>query len=505
VVGIPGLRVPVGPLQEEYFGELEPLLDAQGFPTSILIYDTKTYPLSRGADLSSQYRSVAMTRILPALERAIRDENEIRRSQGLSPLQTVDLIGYSQGTVLALDLITRLREIRLKLDAFLKIDAAEWEALMKDPEFIQFYNTARDYVAARNARIQLEKEFETNGDLKVLYRSIEDHMHHDYDQFYDHVMGPDTRYPKFAAAVRKNNADASVMKVSVFDNWILYTEFKDLVPIHLRLFSIAGSIFGSPLANSGYYFVKNYPRISNLFVGKAGIDQLRDTRVGSEHQLLLVKMLADIKKMGTAERAYDNAYFIVGANGEKGDGLVPQPSAHMNGHLLSTLDLDALRAGSSGGLTTETLPPFRVTGIHGYHLPRHGIISHRLGISQIEPNSLILSFLTAFLRKDTAALEKLHEEHGVPLRQFMMEFEIPPAHGLDRYKLKVKGHSKGLKVSKPFNNPSTHVLIVMGAFRSADQSDGKIQFAISKDKEKPIEFEAPVLPGKIDFITVKSQ
>jgi hypothetical protein len=244
---------------------------------------------------------------------------------------------------------------------------------------------------------------------------------------------------------------------------------------------------------------------------------------------------------------------MVGANGEKGDGLVEQFSAHLSEHMLSTLDLEALRKGSAGSLTTETTPTFRVTGIRAYHRPKRGLFAKRLGIAQIEPKSPVLPFLVAFLRKDDAALSILHAQHGVSLRQFMVEIQIPSTSELDRdkagagqvldqgakliqksgagqvldqgaklvqnaidpsqasadkgqkeiLKIKVTGHSKNIKVSKPFDNPSAHVLIVTGAFTSKSVFESKIRFSIEKDGEKPLNFEVPVRAGKIHFVTVQ--
>jgi hypothetical protein len=503
IVALPGFRrVIVEHSQEEYFGHLQPILESEGFPSIILVYDSQAHPLTSGSDLSSESHSIAVTRILPALVYAIRDENKIRQSQGLAPLSEIDFVGFSQGSVLAVDLLMKLRELREQLSAYFQTSEQEYQALVKDPEFRAFNNTAEDYIAIRNIQVQREKDFENDPDFKLIYEHSQGRVLADFKRFYDYLTGPKTHYPKFAEILKKEYQEKSITKVENFENWLNFAQFQALLPIRFRFFSIAGSLFGIPKASGGYTFIKNFPLLACPFIGGAAVDQIRDTRVGSEHQLQLIELLGNIKKIGMTHQAYEGMYFIVGANGEKGDGLVGQSSAHLSEHLLSVLDLEALRKGSAESLKTETLPKFPVTGIPAKHLPSQTFFVQQLGISQMELGSPVLPFLLAFLNKDTATLEKLHEKQGVPLRQFMVEIQIPPTSELKDYQFKVKGYSRDIKVSKLFNNPTTCVLIVTGVFKAKNKSESVIQFSVSRKQEKPLNFKIPVRPGKIHFVNV---
>jgi hypothetical protein len=220
-----------------------------------------------------------VTRILPSLVKAIRGENKIREAQGLTPLAEVDLVGYSQGSVLALDILDRLRDLRARLTTFFQVKAKEYEALVKDPEFRAFNNTAEAYIAIRNIKVQREKDFENDPDLKLIYEHSQRRVVADFKRFYEYLTGPKTQFPKLAKFIRESYQGKDISKIENLDDWLDYAQFQVLLPVQFQFFSIAGSLFGSPEANSGYYFIKNYPALTAyslmpLPVTRSGIRRL---------------------------------------------------------------------------------------------------------------------------------------------------------------------------------------------------------------------------------------
>ena len=197
---------------------------------------------------------------------------------------------------------------------------------------------------------------------------------------------------------------------------------------------MSGSFFGSPTADTTYEALKFLPGgLDKFFVGPAK-EQIKQTRLGSRHHLEFIKrLLEDSEEAGDVRDMHD-AYFIVGANGDKGDGLVDQSSAHLSSHMLTEIQVSELMAQENDKPTaypSRRLPIYPVTGLKVHHVPgRRFIFIKNPGVADMNRKSKTWPFLLAFLKKDQETLNRLHEEHNQKLRQFMVELDLPRAEEL---------------------------------------------------------------------------
>jgi hypothetical protein len=492
VIAIPGLNVPFSGDQIQHFGHITQMLAKEGIPCSIILYDTATHPLKDAADLKDSDYSIAVTRVLPGIAREVERENDIRKSQNLPPLTEVNLVTYSQGSVIALDIRKRLNDFKEEFSEFMKKAGPEWKLLNKDPE-LELYNvTATDYIAIKNIRIQRKNEFDRDYELRNLYDHGTERLARAFDRFQTYLLTPEKlypstplqsgkkmgyprQYPGVVAWFREKYPGKDPADSGALDFTMRYSEYKNLLPINFRYFSICGSFFGSPRANSGYFLLA-FPGLHSFLVDKADMKQIEQTRLGSRHHLDVIKALLDSPLLKDPDDNLKNYYFIVGANGERGDGLVDQSSAHLSKHLYTHVRLtDILSeakkhsdAKDEKPLTFDSryTPTFSVTGLPVYHLPQNKIFHTDPSGPQMEKESKVYPFLLAFVKKNFAGLKDLHAKKRKKLRQFMVELNLPNSQELQGYEFTLRPGSKGVVISGRYFNPSTNTIVWTGVFKS---------------------------------------
>jgi len=312
VAAIPGLNVPFGPEGSFQFGNLTRMLDAEQIPSFVVGYDDKVHPLTRVANLYSDDYSIAMTRILPHLTRAVEQENDIRAEQNVPPLKEVAIISYSQGSVLILDLMLKLLHFEDELGSLKKVMGDEWEVFRADPELQIFREAATDFLTLQKIRVQRQKDFDRDYDFKHFYDRSFRRFAKAYERLRLYLTDPKKVYPNariksgkslFAGKsagyprlypkmvewfAQEYPAMDTEDSISV-DFWLRYVEYEDLIDIKLRFFSMSGSFFGSPNADTAYELLKFLPGgMDQLFVGPAR-EQIKQTRLGSRHHLEFIK------------------------------------------------------------------------------------------------------------------------------------------------------------------------------------------------------------------------
>lgn len=536
VAAIPGLNVPFAPTGSQQFGKLMDMLAEDKIPAFVVAYDEKIYPLPNAAGLYSGKCPIALMRVIPVLSDAIEKENEIRKSQGTSPLEELDLVSYSQGSVLALDVIRYVDAFKWYWQMFIGTADEEWKQLEKDPEFQLFCDDAGNYLALNSIRSQSAERFDRNFSARRFAEKLSEKLIKSFERLRLYLLSPEKvfpgtpiasgdqagyprRYPKVVEYFVKNRSGQNGDDAIPLDFWMQYVEYKQLLNIRLRLFSMAGSFFGSPEANEIYPLYKELPGLSELIVGPVE-GEIKDTQLGSRYHLRVVKDLIDYARYtGKGEEMTPAVYFIVGANGDNGDGLVGQSSAHFSSHLLTEIPLKDLFSSSKAAplhFKSERLPAYHVTGLRVYHIPhRELLFIEKPGIAQIDRESEVYPFLVSFLGKDFDNLHRLHNEHNQGLRQFMVELSLPLGNELKDAKISLKAASRNIKIDRCYYNSAAHTFVWTGLFTNKEdyfdaagagqsRSSANLILTISKGSEKAeVEFE--VNPGTNHFVDIAPQ
>jgi hypothetical protein len=518
VAAIPGLNVPLAPVGAAQFGQLPEMLEREGIPFFIVAYDEKIHPLSAMSGLYSEQYSIASTRVLPILSAAIEKENEIRRSQNVPDLKKLVIVSYSQGSVLGLDVIRGFAMFRLEWLQFIEQVGKEWDRLKTDPEFILLRDSISNFLMIDKIRIERPKEYKRSYDFQRLYRRLSDDSKKAFERFQHYILSPDTNnrsYPKIAKWFERYDTVDKIAPTRMRYFWTSYLEYEQLLPLQLRLFSLAGSFFGTGEANIGYGMLEVLPFRGELLVGPI-VGQVKDTQLGTRYHLEVIKDLFTLSGQVEPERVAENLYFIVGVNNNKGDGLVPEFSAHFSSHLFTEISIEDLlqvSKGKSQSFKVAQLPDYPLTGLKVHHLPgREFFFFEKPGIAQMNEKSKAYPYLMAFIRKDRDKLERLHQSQQQPMRQFMVVVNLPPTGEMNQCGFKLTSASDQVKITGHYYNRTSHALAWTGIFKSdksAFTSAGNlptpsadIVLRISKLKENNIDVRLVIEPGIIHFVEI---
>lgn len=503
IAAIPGLNVPGEPVGHKQFGNLIPLLEKEGFPSFVVAYDEDVHPLSELASLFSQEHSIAINRVLPLLEASINRENEIRRKQKAPPLKEVVLVSYSQGSVLAMDLFRYLYGFQIDWKKFSDRTGEEWEFLKNDPDFLRFKDKAENFLVLKTILAGNEKRYFQDYILQRysdrLSRDLADSIAHMKDYF----VSPEKIYPALSiASGKKPGYPRRYPKILAWMKetgdpitfWMKYVELEPSLSVQFRFFSMAGSFFGSPEANRTMAFLHMLPPgLQNFFVGHSE-DQILDTRLGTRNHLNLIKAILKYKKEMPDADLSQNAYFIVGAHGHQGDGLVSQSSAHLSSHFYSRLPMSNMRE----EIQTEKLPRVGVTGLPVYHLPGKRLFAPDYEAVAFIQNKkdIVYPFLVAFIKKDMNVLNALCRKKAKPLVQFMVMLDLPLSGELDQHRFELKPRSKAIKLDGRYDNKSSHAIVWTGYFKGKKAfAKSSVRLLISKEGKRIKAIDLPVLPG----------
>ena len=518
VAAIPGLNVPFSPVGAAQFGQLPEMLERDGIPSFIVAYDEKTHPLSEISGLYSEQYSIASTRVLPILSAAIEKENEIRRSQNVPDLKELVIVSYSQGSVLGLDVIRGFAIFRQEWLSFQQQSGDEWDRLRNDPEFILLRDSVSNFLMIDKIRIERLKEYKRSYNFQRLYRQLSQDSKKAFERFKQYLMPTDVNSTPYPATTRwflGDDVNNDVTTAGMYDFWRQYVEYERLLPVQLRLFSLAGSFFGTGKANVGFGMLEVLPFQGELLVGPI-VGQVKDTQLGTRYHLKVIKDLLRLSRQVEPERVTGNLYFIAGVNNNEGDGLVPEFSAHFSSHLYTWIDSrDLLACSKSGPLafTHKRLPDYPLTGLKVYHLPhRELLFFDKLGVAQMNEKSEAYPYLVAFIKKDVDRLHSLHQSQHQKMRQFMVVVELPPSGKMDQCKFKLTPASDQVKITGRYYNRSSHAMAWTGIFESnklAFNSAGNVSkpsadivLRISKLKENDINVRMVVEPGIIHFVEI---
>jgi hypothetical protein len=557
VLAIPGLRIPALPVtQEQHFGHLVEMLAAEGIPCRILTYDTRENPLSRDAALFSPDLAIAWTRVGPAAVHELQRENERRDSLGLPPVKKIVLFGYSQGAVIMEQIATKIfYGFRRGYEEMQRQFGGEWEALQNDPEFNYFMNALEDFLVLRNIKVQREKDFDRDPDMKLFYRRSEMKADRQFDEFIEYLIDPSVKYPNvthfeepespmYPKRYRKVKLCAeygqhcSLEQRERIKNFFMdYAEYRYFLDVKPSFITAAGSFFGSPRATESIVLFKWFPFLK-LFARRE-LNQIIQTQLGTKYQW---KSMENLVRMNRDE-AYpidpDNTLFIVGANGKRGDGLVDQSSAHLSDHSFQLIRVN-VREGARGEakvLEQDRLPDLVVVPLRVMHFPEKvmwGLGGRRYGAAYMEEGNPAWPYVLSFVRGDWVGigsrlsrgekrlagemldlvpLARLGEAlaHG-GLRQFMLEVALP-GEELQTSSVSRGGTSRNVHIDGRYHNPKGHTWVWTGHFDGPGQEmnllgpetvQGAVDLTVHLPRGMRVPLSCAVYPGCNSFIKLEA-
>ena len=558
VLGIPGFRVPgFSTPQSGHFGELKEILAESGIPFYCIIYDSDEHPLTKEADLSSESLSIASTRVIPSIVRIIKLEGERRKKEGLPPVKDVIMVMYSQGTVVSYGFVRRMHYFKRHFQHFAESFGPEHAALGNDPIFISYLEAVNDFNLINKIKVQREEDFNNDIDLRNFYERAVEKMNRKYELFEQYLIDPklvypdvekfdpiDTdKYPKkyekvreFALKAKEDPEQLNMVHQYMRD----YAMFRDIMDLNFMYFSISGSIFGSPQANSGYGLLQNFP-VGQLVV--QGMNQIKDTRLGSFHHTQKIKHLVRESKLPGYPITKENTLFIVGANGEKGDDFVDQPSAHLSAHGYVDIDLTKDNPVTNGNrqnmykVKMDVLPEMNVVPLRLRHFPVKtlwGLGPTLTGSAHFEEDHPVLPYLAAFMFKDFTTIDNLIKVNDNYMRQFMLEFTfshitndaetdeqiekrrnnlfigglIPQF--INELEVKIKNRPACVDLQGKYFNADNLTYVIIGCYEDSIFYMGKpeikhVDFEIRARGFEPLTLNLPIKPGKILFVNVRLQ
>ena len=536
VLAIPGLRIPALSItQDQHFGFLVEMLAAEGIPCRIITYDTKEHPLSKGAALFSSDLAIAWTRVVPSVVREIEFENERREAFGFPPVRTLVFFGYSQGSVIMEQLARRIfYSFRNRCEEMKRLLGNEWPALSNDPEFNYFVNALEDFIVIKNIKVQREQEFQRDPDLRSFYQRAENKMSRQFEEFFQYLLDPSIKYPdvrKFEGPLSpkypkryKEARQCALMlesrrpgyKKKIREFFIDYAEYRELIDMKPYFFSSSGSYFGSPRANESYKLFKWFPPL-RLFAG-AELNQIKQTQLGSLHHLENIEELAQLNRDHRYPIDPDNTLFIVGANGDKGDGLVDQASAHLSDHAFFLAEVE--RAGKSAEwklecLERERLPDLFVAPLPVMHFPEKvlwGLGGKKYGSAYMEKGNPVFPYLLHFIRNDWNAIYNELLNCDIGLRQFMLQVACP-AVGQLCYKVRRVGQSRHVHIDGRYYNAGSNTMVWTGHFKGTGQEmnlcqtesiKGVVDLSLTLSGGQKLPVGCEVYPGCISFVMLKT-
>lgn len=554
VLGIPGFRVPgVTIPQEKHFGDLDAILAEHDIPYYCMTYDSDEHPLPPVADLSSDTYSIAATRVTPSIVRAIKLERERRQKENLPPVQDVIMFMYSQGTVVSYGFVRRLHYFRRNYQDYKEMFGDEHTAILNDPVFKAFIYAVDTHNLINNIRVQRELEFTRDPDLRVFYQRTQERVNEKYQELLtylidpakiyphvDHFEPPETdKYPKRYVKIRdyalkcKENPEEHARIMQYMKDYSLLNAIRE---VNFMYFSAAGSIFGSPHANSGYDMLRNFP--VGQFVVK-GMRQIKDTRLGSFHHMQKMVNLVRESNLPDYPITPQNTLFVVGANGQTGDGLVDQPSAHISGHGYVNLDVtqnvdpEDSRQGAIH-IRMKVLPELPVVPLEVHHFPVKtfwGLGPTIPGAAYMVKGHPVLDYLFPFMYKDFKRIDDLLEKNDNFLRQFMVEFTFRHIVGeavtdeqlAERRRLlfidgliaqfikdldvKIIRRHPDIDMQGKYFNADNLTYVMVGSYEETIFRPGKpvtrtMDFRIRARGYEPIVMTLPIRAGKITFVHI---
>jgi len=316
-----------------------------------------------------------------------------------------------------------------------------------------------------------------------------------------------------------------------------YSLLSSVADVNFMYFSASGSIFGSPNANKGYDILKGFP-VGRLIV--KGVNQIKDTRLGSFHHTQKIKNLVRESKYPDYPITNENTVFIVGANEEQGDGLVDQPSAHISGHCYVEIDVnkqsDTDTSGKPKYVKMEQLPKLHVVPLELKHFPVKtlwGLGPTLRGSAYMEKGHPVLDYLFSFINRDFDKIDDMEASDKIYMRQFMIEITF--SHILDEAetetqlkerrkalfspgKMLIESFIKDLDVKvirKPitidmqgkFFNADNLTYILTGTYKesflfSLEPEEQTMDLSIRAKGYHPIKLTLPIKAGNIIFVDI---
>lgn len=530
VAAIPGLNVPLAPVGHKQFGNLIRLLKEENIPAFVVAYDEKVHPLSDVSGLFSKEHSISVNRALPLLSTAVIRENAIREKQGAPPLKELVLVSYSQGSVLAMDLLRYIAGFRLDWEKFINNTGDEWNYLKKDPEFLLFKEQAQNFLTLKYILAQNEKKVFQNYFLlrfserlsQKLGQSVlrlKKYLNNPEEVFPDQKIfkgkngGYPRQYPKTRNWISRTGATGSLInRENPLSFWMKYVEFEPFLPVQFRLFSMAGSFFGSPAANKAAAWMNLFPGLSKLFAGRIE-EQVKDTRLGTRNHLYLIQAILKYRDQTPDIKSHQNVYFIVGANGNKGDGFVDQSCAHISSHFYTQIPYMKLRDSKEGETLkpgSRRLPRYPITALKIHHLPEKRLFFPDIDAAAFirSPENITYPFLLSFIKRDYEALKNLHIAENQKLVQFMVVADLPLSGDLSHTDFKLIPQSKNIKISGRFYNETSHAIAWTGHFKEGTylnwfkepRETEKVFLELTKENKEKVRLELDVSPGTNHFV-----
>lgn len=532
VAAIPGLNAPLAPVGHNQFGNLIQLLNNEGIPAFVVAYDEKIHPVSRMSGLFSKEHSISINRVLPILSSGIIQENQIRAKQNLAPLKELTLISYSQGSVLTFDLLRYIFGFRIDWQNYIKETGNEWEFLKNDPEFLLFKEQAQNFITLKYIIAQSEQKLILNYFLKRFSERLSQKLAQSILRLKNYLETPELifpdqkivkgnspgyprRYPKTWEWISNINKNSSLANnESALSFWMKYVEFEQFLPLQIRVFSMAGSFFGSPEANKATGVMETFPLLADVFAGDIQ-EQVKDTRLGTRDHLSMVKAILKYHESAPGIKAQNNVHFIIGANGKLGDGLVGQSSAHTSAHLFSQISFDSIRQAENHAVLTpeiKQLPRYPVTALKVHHLPENHLIKPNSdAVAYIRsPENVTYPFLLAFVKKDFEKLRELHIKENRKLYQFMVVVDLPLEIDFKQYRVDLIPQSDDLDITGRYYNKSSHSIVWTGRFKNGkylnwfkeSDKDESLVVKISENKGKTVEIPLEIDNGINHFLQI---
>lgn len=558
VLAIPGLRIPALPVtQEQHFGRLVEMLAEKGIPCRVLVYDTREYPLSRGAALYSPDLAIAWTRVGPAAVHEVQIENERRAALGLPPVKRVVFFGYSQGAVIMEQIATRIfYSFRNECDEMAKRFGVEWKALMNDPEFNYFMNALEDYLVLRNIKAQRGRELVRDPDFKFMYRRAEMKAGRQFNEFIEYIIDPSSRYPgverfeephtpkypKRYHAVRMCAGDLKRCPLDqrerIKEFFTDYAEYRTMLDVKPAFISAAGSFFGSPRASDSLALFGWLPFLK-FFAGRE-LGQIEQTRLGTAQHFENIENLVRFNGDERYPIDPDNTLFIVGANGKRGDGMVDQSSAHLADHSFQRLRINRGERGrekvTADLIERDRLPDLIVVPLRLTHFPEKimgGLGGRRYGAAYMEDGNPAWPYLLSFIQGDWGGIgkrlargERWTAEQmldfiplaglggasaPVGLRQFMLEVNLTGGEWRGA-RISRTGGSRNVKIDGLYHNPESRTWVWTGHFDGPGQemnlfgpesAEGSVDLELGLPHGLRLPLGCVVYPGCNSFMKIE--
>jgi len=537
VLAIPGLRIPALDItQDQHFGHLVEMLAAEGIPCRILTYDTADHPLVHGAALFNSELAIAWTRVGPQAVHALQFENERRASLGLPPVRWVIFIGYRQGAVIMSQLAHRIFYLfKNGYDQMVEQFGDEWKALRKDPEFLYFMTALEDYLVLKNIQVQREEEFKTDPDMKWFFERAKNKVGRQFDEFTHYIADPSSKYPRvkqfeppesptYPKRYERVRTCASSLQYcpleererieQFFADYAEYRPFLDVAPSFL---SITGSFFGSPRANRSFVLFRWFPMLK-ILAGRE-LTQIRQTQLGTIYHFEAVERLIRLEEDRRFPLDPHNSMFIVGANGNRGDGLVDQSSAHLADHAYEVAKIQ--EGGESGSASVQIveqarLPDRVVVPLRVMHLPEKllwGLGGTRYGAAYMVEGNPSFPYVLNFIQGRWDRIDDSLAQCEDGLRQFMIELALP-GQKWRRLGFSNAGCTRNISIDGRYDNPESRIIVWTGHFTGPGQQmnaagpetcQGSVWLELYARGGGKVPFECDVYPGCNTFLKIEEE